>query len=178
MEPTTPKLVEAPLKPPRDTVAEAKAYTQELMARLGAEGIIKLESKLPHIEAKPGWTRRWCNDDGDNIPRKLADGWRFVSAKEASMSASLGYTNADVADQVAIISNIGAGPIKVILMELPTEMVETILDVRYYSKARATEAAILGGALGDTTNRYIPGDEKGSAFFGTRNKVSKPVAIQ
>ena len=175
-EVVTPKLKEAPLKV-RDTEQEAADYTAEILNRMGAEGIAQLESKIPYVSEKPGWTRRWCNDDGDNIPRKLADGWRFVSKQEGPQtSLAIGAQNTDVGDQVSFMSNAGGGPLRVILMEIPTALVEKILDVRSYSKVRAIEEAIVGGALGNTEGRYIPGDKPGSAFFGTRNKVSRSAA--
>jgi hypothetical protein len=175
-EVTTPKLTQAPLKV-RDTEAEAKAYTEEILNRMGAEGIAKMESQIPYVADKPGWTRRWALDLGDNLPRRLADGWRFVDKKEGpETSLVLGAQNTDVGDQVSFMTNAGGQPCRQVLIEIPTELAEKILDVRSYSKGRAVENAIVNGGLGDTTQRYIPGDTPGSAFFGTRNKIGRQAA--
>lgn len=164
----SPAMVQAAAKP-MDSVAEAQAYTAEMLARLGPDAIAALESQFPYVDARPGWTNRWCNDEKDNIPRRLADGWRFVRKQ----GVPLDKKNTDMGDAVSISTSTGGGPIRAILMEIPTELAEKILDARSYSKVRAIEAAIVGGALGSQEGRYIPGNERDSAFFGTRNKVTR-----
>lgn len=167
MQVTTPTMVEAPLRPVVDSVKEAQVYAQEILDRLGIEGMATLDSKFPLVEEKPGWTRRWCNDLGDNIPRRLAQGWRLVGRTLEDRK------NTDLGNAMSITSNVGEGPMRVVLMEIPTEIAEKILDITSLSKQRATEEAIVGGALGNTEGRYIPGDEPNSAFFGTRNRIRR-----
>lgn len=177
--PVTPKLAEANTLPPTafpaiDVDIEAsKKYAEEIRARAG--DFRTLESRLSFVGIRPGWTRRWCNDEGDNIPRRLADGWCFVKRGDVGMSASVGKGNEDLGDRVTITSTTGGPPIKVFLMEIPTEIAEEILNVRSLSKVRAIEDTIRAGTIGVTSGRtYNPGENPQSSFFGVRNRVEHP----
>lgn len=157
---------------PLDPEAEAKRVAEEIRIRRG--DIKYTEARLDFVGNKPGWTRRWCVDDAQNIPSRLADGWRMVRWDEVRTSDSVGYGNTDPGSAVSVVTSIGNGAsVRQILMEIPTEICEEILEARVYSKNRAIEDSIRRGSIGDTGSghRYNPGETQGSSFFGTKNAI-------
>lgn len=171
----TPKLAEAPLKPAK--VMDAKTYAEDIRSRRG--DVHTMESRLGLNATPPeGWEWRWCNDVGDNITLKLADGWRFVSRESIGMSESIGRSNDAVGDRVEKVSTLGGDPIKVVLMEIPKELAEEYREIRSLSKVRAFEETInRGGAVGISgTNVYTQGSAPGSLSAGVQNTLGRAAA--
>lgn len=177
----TPKLSDAGEgKPaPAKDMNDPATYAAEVRARRG--DIRNLESRLSYMgEIRAGWSRRWCNDDGDNIAQRIADGWRFVTRDQVTMSPDNNLavnTNEDLGDRVTKTTGMGPGvpPIKVYLMEIPTEMAEELLDVRSRSKVRLVEDSIRAATIGVSSGKtYNPGETPGSMFAGTHNTISRP----
>lgn len=173
-DPKTINVPQTPIKDPISPLDEAKKYAEEVRLRRG--DIRPMETKLQYYGDKPGWTRRWCNDEGDNIPRRLADGWRFVAPKDVRLSDSVGFGSAGVGDRVTYPTRIGTDAIQVYLMEIPTEIVEEILEVRSYAQVRKITESIENGSIGVTSGKtYNPGEERDSKYYGNRNSVTTGV---
>lgn len=177
-EPVVPKITVPPPPAPShkmvkdDDEAAAAKYAEEIRARRG--DIRQMESRLTFVGDRPGWTRRWCNDEGDNIARRLEDGWRFVQRQEVKLSESVGYGNQDLGNNVTITSRIGTDAIKVHLMEIPTVIAEDLLNARSYKQVRLIEESILAGSVGNPSMAYNPGERPGSHFHGTNNSIGRP----
>lgn len=173
--PTTPKMITPSVKAEEvkklNPEEEAKLYAEEVRLRRG--DIRTMESKLYYVGQKPGWTRRWVNDTSDNVPTRLAEGWRFVPPSDVSMSLSVGYGNSDIGDRVSIVTSVGEGPMRTYLMEIPTELAEEILEARSGSQVRKIEDAIRSSSIGVTSkNAYNPGEYQQSSFYGTKNTLT------
>jgi hypothetical protein len=183
-EVVSPKLVELPEPPPlTEEEAHAKAlknldanaWAREIEMRRG-DSLRTLSSPLAFVGTHEGWTRRWCNDDGDNIPSRLRDGWRFVNRDEIDMPEGVNQGNGDVGDRVSITTSVGAGPIKTILMEIPTVIAEQILDVRSGTQVRRWRESIERGLTAPVANParvYLPGEKQGSHLQGIQNGVTQ-----
>lgn len=172
-EVTTPKMVEAPK---RAAPPDASKYAEEVRSRRG--DVSQMQSRLAFFGEREGWTRRWVLDNADRIPSCLRDGWRFVEKHEVEMSDAFGYGSTDMGNQISIITSVGAGPVRQVLMEIPTEIYNEIMQIRVYDRNNAIEDSIRNGSVGSTGagHRYNPGEQKGSSFFGTINSVGRKAA--
>lgn len=171
-DPVSPKIAEAPaIKAPASPVLDAQSYAEEIRARRG--DISMMESKLAvNMETPPGWTRRWCNDDGDNIPRRLQDGWRFVPKQGVKAKGDV-----DVGDRITVVSSMGDGkPMNIYLMEIPTEIAEEILEARSGAQVRRFEDTVRRGVVGTGgPHVYRPQDNPHSSLHGAvTNSIGRP----
>lgn len=172
-DPITPKLTQAPVKP----VLDAAAYAADVRARRGDVRVMESGLGL-NAEAPEGWEWRWCNDVNDNIPNKLADGWRFVDPSVVNMSKAIGKGNDSIADRVEKITNLGGAPIKTVLMEIPKELAEEYRDIRSLSQVRRFEDTVKrGGAVGISGDKvYTNGSAPGSLSAGIENTIGRQAA--
>lgn len=172
-ESISPKLSQAPAKP----VLDAAAYAADIRARRGDVRVMESGLGL-NAEAPEGWEWRWCNDVGDNIPNKLADGWRFVDPAVVNMSRSVGKGNDSVAERVEKITTLGGAPIKTVLMEIPKELADEYRDIRSLSQVRRFEETVQRGApIGISGDKvYTNGNTPGSLSAGIENTIGRKAA--
>lgn len=139
------------------TRIDPKEYAEHI--RSNRQSSSGLEQKMKYYGENPGWKRRWVNDD--NVPGRLAEGYRFVLKEEISMSDSVRYGNDDVANYVS--QPVGGNnnrnePMRAFLMEVPLEIADELLQEKSLSKVAKIEQSIKQGNIGltDTRNMRIP----------------------
>lgn len=111
--PSTPESEEA-----RWARIEARRkYTLERRDALGAIGDQKLVAPT-----RPGFYRRWINDDGNRLAERAAFGYDFV-VKGAPYSE--GAISTDPGEKISqIVGTTKSGPLRAYLMEIPQDWVD------------------------------------------------------
>lgn len=139
----------------RDEV-EADRVTEEFLKR-NRPNIAGFEQRLAYFGERPGWVRRWVNDQHNRIPSMLERGWRFVTRETVHMSDSVGHGNTDIGDKVSVSTTVGEGPMRTYLMEIPKKLFDMQVDAAM-EPVRKTEAAIKAGRTGieDSEHVYTP----------------------
>lgn len=126
------------------------------------------ENRLPFVPERLGWVRRWVNDLDSRIPSLMRFGWKIVDQGAVpATSSSIGRGNTDIGGHVSVVSTIGDGPLRVVLMEIPRKLFDMQMD-GVHAPVRNTEQAIREGrnGLDDTKHVYTP--------KGIENRIETP----
>ena len=149
-------------------VERAPIARHRLDAREEAEKILSkrkefsgLEKNLSFDGARPGWKRRWANEE--NLPGRIEEGYRFVLRDEVNMSDSLRYGNEDTGDRVSKYAGRDeyGNPFKTYLMEIPLEIALLLDDEKSHAKIRLSEQSIRSGAAGSPQGNTRVGPNSG-----------------
>lgn len=104
---------------------------------------------------RPGFTRRWFNDDkgGSNIRAALASGWNFAERTDVQLNAAVTPRNTDLGSRVqeCVGTNENGSALFAYLMEIPTWLFEKHQEARI-AYNRQLMAQIRGGTLGAKAN--------------------------
>lgn len=109
----------------------------------GSDTLAGTRLRLPKPPAKPGWHRRYVNDDADRIGRMLEQGYTIASDRDGSKSDKTGM-GAEVSAFAG--TQVNGAAMRAVLMEIPDEIYQD--DQR--AKFRAideTEAGIRSGKV-------------------------------
>ena len=105
---------------------------------------------------KPGFIRRWFNDDkgGSNVGAALQSGWRFAERKDVQLNAAVTPRNADLGSRVQQVvgTNENGTPLFAYLMEIPEWLFNKHQEARiaYHNSLRAQiKAGTIGMKTGD-----------------------------
>lgn len=139
----------------RDEI-EAEKHAEDFLKR-NRPNLAGFETKLAYYGERKGWVRRWVVDHANRVQGLLERGWRFVLKNEVQMSDSVGHGNTDIGDRVSLVTTMGEGPVRQILMETPQKLYDLQMEASMES-VRQSEAALKSGGMGltDTTNTYFP----------------------
>ena len=100
---------------------------------------------------RPGFTRRWFNDDkgGSNIRAALMSGWQFAERTDVQLNAAVTPRNTDLGSRVqeCVGTNENGSALFAYLMEIPTWLYEKHQEARI-AYNRQLMAQIKGGAIG------------------------------
>lgn len=143
-EPPRPKTLEELISDPD---VDPNVLAEALLA-VDNPNIGQLQQRLPYVGEKPGWRRYWVLSM--NVPRRLAEGWRFVARSSIQMaSTGLGFGNYALGDNVEVpagrseIDDKGNAS-KLHLMEIPEAVAQHLTKVNVTNPTRAIEAALKG----------------------------------
>lgn len=120
--------------------------------------LVGFEQRLPFVPERAGWVRRWVNDANSRVQSLMQRGWRLVQSGEVpATTESIGRGNTDIGGQVSVVSSMGDGPLRVVLMEVPKKLFDMQMDASLES-VRRTEEAIRQGRNGleDSQHVYTP----------------------
>lgn len=148
---TEPSVIEAAGKVVRSRdEEEAERYASEFLKN-NRGSVAGFEKRLPDVPPKAGWVRRWVNDVNTNVGMRMQAGWRLVKEGAVpSMTASLNRgVNTDVGGHVSIVSTLGEGPMRVVLMEIPQKLFDLQVQASL-EPVRMTTQAIREGRAGLT----------------------------
>lgn len=105
-----PEIIESTQKDDAYTLAAERRQTE----RARREGMGALPGQQMMAEKKPGFVRRWVNDDSNNVDRRLKQGYSFVDTGDASTT--------DIGSARSIqVSKKSDVDIRAYLMEIPEE---------------------------------------------------------
>jgi len=144
--------------PARDRI-DPREYANQI--RAGRKDFSGLEQKMKYYGENPGWKRRWVNEE--NVPGRIEEGYRFVQRNEVSMSDSVRYGNADMADRVSIHAGKDAygKPFSAYLMEIPQEIADELDAEKSHKKVKLSEQSIRSGTVGSPTGNTRVGAAAG-----------------
>jgi hypothetical protein len=144
-----PKLEYEFHEPPQAEIDPAKPET------IPANYLSGFVKRLDVFGDKPGFVRRWFNDDkgGSNIAAALASGWRFSERQEVQLNAAVTPRNTDLGSRVqeCVGTNENGNALFAYLMEIPQWLFDKHQEARiaYHNQLREQIAA---GTLGAKAN--------------------------
>jgi len=128
---------------------EAERVADEFLKNNRAS-VVGFEKRLPDVPPRAGWVRRWVNDVNSNVGMRMQAGWRLVAdGAVPALSASVNRGNTDIGGGVSIVSTLGEGPMRVVLMEIPQKLFDLQVQASL-EPVRQTTQAIREGRAGLT----------------------------
>lgn len=125
-------------------LSRAEQIRRERQER-GVDVLSGTRMRLPKPQPKPGWHRRYVNDDADRIGRMMELGYTIVADRDGGLSDKTGMG----AEVSAFAGTKASGSaMRAVLMEIPEEIYQE--DRRAKHRAiEETEAGIKSGNLAD-----------------------------